>query len=185
LQHVFSLFGCIVPRSSGGYWLVHIDVPPMGLQTPLVPWTLSLAPSLGTLCFVQWMTVSIHFCICQSLPGDSYIRLLSAGSCWHLPSVWAWWLFMGWIPKWGSLWMVIPSGSDPNIVSVTLSMGILFPLLKRILSLRNTPPLLVGLQAGTTTLEISLVFPQKIGHSSTRRSSNTTPGHIPRRCSTM
>ena len=29
---------------------------------------------------------------------------------------------------------------------------------------RNTPPLLVGLHAGTTTLEISLVFPQKIGH---------------------
>jgi hypothetical protein len=29
---------------------------------------------------------------------------------------------------------------------------------------RNTPPLLVGLQACTTTLEISLAFPQKIGH---------------------
>ena len=29
---------------------------------------------------------------------------------------------------------------------------------------RNTPPLLVGLQAGTTTMEISLVVPQKIGH---------------------
>jgi hypothetical protein len=43
--------------------------------------------------------------------------------------------------------------------------------------------LLVGLQAGTTTLEISLMIPQKIGHSTTRRSSNTTPGHIPRRCS--
>jgi hypothetical protein len=27
---------------------------------------------------------------------------------------------------------------------------------------RNTPPLLVGLQAGTTTLEISLAVPQKI-----------------------
>ena len=30
---------------------------------------------------------------------------------------------------------------------------------------RNTPPLLVVLQACTTTLEISLVVPQKIGHS--------------------
>jgi hypothetical protein len=29
----------------------------------------------------------------------------------------------------------------------------------------NTPPLLVGLKAGATTLEISLVVPQKIGHS--------------------
>jgi hypothetical protein len=46
----------------------------------------------------------------------------------------------------------------------------------------NTPPSLVGLQAGTTTLEINLVVPQKIGHSTIRRCSNTTLGHIPRRC---
>jgi hypothetical protein len=32
---------------------------------------------------------------------------------------------------------------------------------------RNTPPFLVGLQACTTTLEISLAVPQKIGHSTT------------------
>jgi hypothetical protein len=31
---VFSLIGGIVPRSSGGYWLVHIDVPPMGASVP-------------------------------------------------------------------------------------------------------------------------------------------------------
>jgi hypothetical protein len=42
---------------------------------------------------------------------------------------------------------------------------------------RNTLPLLVGLQAGTTTLEISLAVPQKIGHST------TSPGHISRKCS--
>jgi hypothetical protein len=47
---------------------------------------------------------------------------------------------------------------------------------------RNTPPLLVGMQAGTTTLEISLAVPQEFGHSTTGRSSNTSPGHIPRRC---
>jgi hypothetical protein len=29
---------------------------------------------------------------------------------------------------------------------------------------RNTPPLLVGSQGGTTSLEISLVFSHKIGH---------------------
>ena len=34
-------------------------------------------------------------------------------------------------------------------------------------SKRNTPPLLVGLQAGTTTLEISLAVPQKTGHNTT------------------
>ena len=45
----------------------HIAVPPMGLQTPSAPWVLSLAPSLGTLCSVQWMAVSIHFYICHAL----------------------------------------------------------------------------------------------------------------------
>jgi hypothetical protein len=39
----------------------------MGLQTPSAPWVLSLAPTLGTLFSVQWMTVSIHFGICEAL----------------------------------------------------------------------------------------------------------------------
>jgi hypothetical protein len=38
-------------------------------------------------------------------------------------------------------------------------------MLTRMWRKRNTPPLLVGLQAGTTTLEISLAVLQKIGHS--------------------
>jgi hypothetical protein len=29
------------------YWLVHNVVPPIGLQTPLAPWVISLAPPLG------------------------------------------------------------------------------------------------------------------------------------------
>ncbi len=32
-----------------GYWLVHNVVPPIGLQIPLAPWVLSLAPPLGDL----------------------------------------------------------------------------------------------------------------------------------------
>ena len=47
-------------------------------------------------------------------------------------SVWVWWLYMGWIPRWGSVWMVILSVSAPNFVSETPSMGIFFPLLRRI-----------------------------------------------------
>jgi hypothetical protein len=54
-------------------------------------------------------------------------------------------------------------------------------MLAKMWSKRNIPPLLVGLQAGTTTLEITLAVPQKIVHSSTGRSSNTTPGHMPKR----
>jgi hypothetical protein len=102
----------------------------MGLQTPSPPWVLSLALSLGTLCSIQWMAVSIHFCISQALAEP--LRLLSASSCWHLPSVWVWWLFIGWIPGWSSLWLVVPSVSAPNFVSETPSIGILFQLLRRI-----------------------------------------------------
>ena len=50
-----------------GYWSFHIVVPPMGLQIPHVPWVLYLSTSLGTLCSVQWMSVIIHFCVCQAL----------------------------------------------------------------------------------------------------------------------
>jgi hypothetical protein len=78
------LIGSLVKGSSGWYWLVHIIVPPMELQTPLAPLVLSLVPSLESLCFVKWMVVSIHFCICHALrEPDSFIRLLSASSCWH------------------------------------------------------------------------------------------------------
>jgi hypothetical protein len=51
-----------------------------------------------------------------------------AGMC---NSVWVWWLIMGWIPGWGSLWMVHPFVLAPNPVSVTLFMGILLPILRK------------------------------------------------------
>jgi hypothetical protein len=38
---------------------------------------------------------------------------------------------MGWIPRWGSLWMVYLFVLPPNFVSVTPSMGILLPMLRR------------------------------------------------------
>ena len=44
-------------------------------------------------------------------------------------------------------------------------------------SKRNTPPLLVGMQTYTTTLEISMVISQKIVNQPTSRPSNTTLGH--------
>jgi hypothetical protein len=36
--------------SFGGYWLVHIVVSPIGLQTPSATWVISLVPPLGALC---------------------------------------------------------------------------------------------------------------------------------------
>ena len=38
---------------------------------------------------------------------------------------------MGWIPGYGSLYMVHPFISAPNFVSVTPSMGVLFPFLQK------------------------------------------------------
>jgi hypothetical protein len=40
-------------------------------------------------------------------------------------------------------------------------------MLERMWRKRNTPPLLEGFQTATTTLEINLVDPQKIGNNST------------------
>jgi hypothetical protein len=46
-------------------------------------------------------------------------------------SVFIWLLIIGWIPGWGSLWMIHPFVWALNFVSVTLSMGILFAILRR------------------------------------------------------
>ena len=50
-----------------GYWLVHIVVSPMGLQTPSPLWILSITLPLVTQCSVQWLGVSIYLCTCQVL----------------------------------------------------------------------------------------------------------------------
>jgi hypothetical protein len=42
-----------------------------------------------------------------------------------------WRLIMGWVPGYGSLYMVHPFVSASNFVSVTPSMGVLFPILRR------------------------------------------------------
>jgi hypothetical protein len=46
-------------------------------------------------------------------------------------SVCVWWLIIGWPFGLGSLWMVHPFILAPNFVSVTPSMGVLFPILGR------------------------------------------------------
>jgi hypothetical protein len=86
------------PRELWRYWLVHIVVPASGLQTPSAPWVLSLTPSLGILCSVQWMSVSIHFCICQVLAEPlrrqlyqgpvSKLLLASTIVCWFGGCLW-------------------------------------------------------------------------------------------------
>jgi hypothetical protein len=42
------------------------------------------APSLGTLCSVQWLAVSIHFCICQALAEPPRRQLYQAPVSKHM-----------------------------------------------------------------------------------------------------
>jgi hypothetical protein len=44
---------------------------------------------------------------------------------------------------------------------------------------RKTPPLLVRLQTGTTTLEINLAYPTEIRKRPTSKPSHSTVGDIP------
>ena len=103
----FATFAARDTRSEG-YWLVHIVFPPIGLQTPSAFRVLSLASSLGpSVPSNRWLWAST-----SALPGtgiDSQETTISgtfqqnlAGFC---NSVWIWCLFMGWISRWGSLWL--------------------------------------------------------------------------------
>jgi hypothetical protein len=82
--HLYSLVGGLVPGSSEGYWLVHIVVPPMGLQASSAPSLLSLPPPLGALCSVQWLAKSMHLCICEAPEEPLRIQLYQAPINKHL-----------------------------------------------------------------------------------------------------
>ena len=93
--------------------MVHIVVPLMGLQIHSAPWILSLALPLGTLCSVQWMAVSIHFCICQALTEPLRRLLYQAPVSKHLLASAIVSGFGDCIrdgsPRWGSLWSFLQS----------------------------------------------------------------------------
>ena len=55
-------------------------------------------------------------------------------------------------------------------------------MLERLWGKGNTPALLVGVQAGPTPLDISMVISQKIRKQPSSRPSNTTFGYIPKGC---
>ena len=117
------------------YWLVHIVVPSMGLQTPSAPCILFLLLHWGPCTSSNgwlWASTSVLVRNWQSPSGDTYISLQSASSCWHLQYCLALVIIYGMDPRWGSLWMAMPSVPALNFVSVTPSMGILFPLLRSI-----------------------------------------------------
>jgi hypothetical protein len=64
-----------------GYWLVHIDVPSMGLQSPSATWVFLWLLHWGPCALSNgwlWAFTSVFARHWQRLAGDSYIRLLSA-----------------------------------------------------------------------------------------------------------
>ena len=64
--HVYSLVGGLVPGSSGSTgWFILLFL--LWGCKPSAPCVLSLAPPLGTLCSVQWLTLSSPLCVCQVL----------------------------------------------------------------------------------------------------------------------
>jgi hypothetical protein len=58
---VLSLVGGLVPGSSGGTGLLILLILIWGCKPLSSPWVFSLAPSLGTLFFDQWIAVNIVF----------------------------------------------------------------------------------------------------------------------------
>jgi hypothetical protein len=64
---------------------------------------------------------SIRFCICHALAELLRRQAISGFHQKALPdinnSVWVLWLYMGWIPKWGSLWMTFPSVPALHVAS--------------------------------------------------------------------
>ena len=135
--HVYSLVGGLVPGSSGGL----IGSYCCSSSEAANPFT-SLGPFSSY--FIEYPVLSPmvgceHPPLYLSGTGRASQETAISSSYQQAPvgihnSVWVWWLYMGWIPRWGSLWMVIPSVSAPRFVFVTPSMGILFPLLRRIVS---------------------------------------------------
>ena len=78
---MYSLVGGLVPGSSGGSVIVVLLTRLQTSSAPLVP---SPTPPLGSLCSVQWMTVSIHLCICQALAEPLQRQLSQAPVSNHL-----------------------------------------------------------------------------------------------------
>ena len=129
------LDGSLVPGSStGSDWLIFLF---LWGATPSAPSVLSLTPPFGTnVPMLSPMVGCEHPPLYLSGSGRASHETAISGSCQQAlvgihNSVWVWWLYMGWIPGWGSLWMVHPFVSAPNFVSVTPSVGILFPILRR------------------------------------------------------
>jgi hypothetical protein len=131
--HVYSLVGGLVPWSSGCSGWVILFV--LLVEKPLS----SFSPFSKT---SVWDTLLSPMVGCKHPPlhlsGSSRASQETgiSASCQQAVvdihnSVWDWYLYMEWIPRWGSCWTAFPSVSGPHFVSVFLPISILFLLLRR------------------------------------------------------
>ena len=95
------------------------------LPLPLIPDKAPSAPSILplTLPVLSLMFGCKHPHLYWSGSGRASQKRAISGSCHQsilgiCTSVWGWCLHVGWIPRWGSLWMAFPSVSVPLFVPV-------------------------------------------------------------------
>jgi hypothetical protein len=132
--HVCSLVGGLVPVISGvtGWFTLLFLL--WGCKPILIlgPFSSSSIGDPVLSPIVGWEHLPLYL----SGTGRASQETAISGSCQQTivgihNSVCVWWLYVGYIHRWGSLWMTFPSVSTPHFVSVSLSIGILFPLLRR------------------------------------------------------
>jgi hypothetical protein len=62
--------------------------------------------------WLQAFTSALVSC-CSNLPRNSHTRFLSASTSWQPQQCWVWCLQTGWIPRWGTPQLALPSVSAP------------------------------------------------------------------------
>ena len=113
--HVYSLVGGLVPGSSGGVLVGSYCCCFYGTTSSfssLGPFSRSSIGDLMISSVVFWDHPPLHL----SATGRASQETAISGYCQQVfvgihNSDWAWWLYMGLISLWGSLWMVFHSGS--------------------------------------------------------------------------
>jgi hypothetical protein len=132
--HVYSLVGGLVPVSSGVQGGSY-HCSSYGTTNPFSSLGLFSRSSIGD-SLLSPMVGLEHPPLYFSGTGRASQETAISGSCQQAlvgihNSVWVWWLYLGWIPRWGSLWMAFPSVSPPHFVSVSPPICILLPLIRR------------------------------------------------------
>jgi hypothetical protein len=108
------LLGGLVPGSSGGGGLVGwYCCSSYGAANPLSSFSPFSNSSIGDPA-LSAMVGCKHPTLYLSGSGRASQETAISGSCQQAlvgiqNSIWVWWLYVGWIPRWGSLWMVFPS----------------------------------------------------------------------------